>query len=200
MTTVPPPSLVVVVVLAALSAVLLTWIARERWASNSGGIDGWSLLEDSLGLFFVIGMIYASVIQILARYVASEYLSFPWTEELSRLLLIWTTLWAAAALQRHDDHISMTVIFDWLPAAAQKPIRLLGDLVVLVALLPVAWYGWQTAYLLKDMFTVSLGLPMSVFVVAVPLGGTLMILHTIALMIRRLRGKAFVSQERSEAV
>lgn len=172
--------------LAAASAAVLVWLIRADWARH--GRPTWKLVEDAVGLFCMLGMLYASAIQVVVRYALADYAELPWTEEFSRLLLVWAAMWGAATLQRSDDHISMTMLFDRLPPGVRAALRVGGDVVALAVLGVVAWFGWQTAARQLVMSTVSLGLPISVFIVPVPLAATLMIVHTLVIIARRLRG------------
>ena len=55
--------------------------------------------------------------------------------------------------------------------------------------LPIVWLGWETARNLDIMSSISLGLPLSIFAYPVPIGGALMMVHTMALLIGRLMGR-----------
>jgi len=103
--------------------------------------------------------------------------------------MIWAAFWGAAALQRVDDHIRMSAVYDLLPSGIQKVVRLFGDVIVLLALVPVVWLGWENARGLDVMNSISLGVPLSIFAYPVPIGGALMMVHTAALLIRRLLGR-----------
>lgn len=182
----PPESLLLMIGVIAASAAGLLWLVRDDWAPR--GRPTWRLVEHAIGLFCMLGMLYASAVQVLSRYALADHVDLPWTEEFSRMLLVWAAMWGAAILQRSDDHISMSVVFDWFPARGQLVLRLLGDVVALAVLGVVAWYGWQTAIRQLVMSTVSLGLPISVFIAPVPVAATLMIVHTLVIMSGRLRG------------
>jgi TRAP-type C4-dicarboxylate transport system permease small subunit len=194
----PPPSLVILIVAAALSAVGLVWALRADRAPQGGRWGPWRLVEAGLGLFFVVGMLYAATTQIVVRYALSDYVTVPWTEEFARLFLVWTALWGAAIVQRSDDHICVAVLFDWLPRGLQRAVRLFGDLVALAVLGLIAWYGWNTAYRQRVMSTVSLGLPIAFFILPVAIGATLMIGHTMGLVVRRLQGRPIPAGEVEE--
>jgi TRAP-type C4-dicarboxylate transport system permease small subunit len=189
MVTSPPPLLLLLLALAAASALGLAWVIRADW-SVRGRLQPWRLVEGVTGLFLMLAMLFATSIQVLARYALADLVTVPWTEELARLLLVWAAFWGAAILQRSDDHISMTVVFDWLPPAARLAARLLGDVITLAILGLVAWHGWRTALRQMAMSTVSLGVPIAVFILPVALSATLMIVHTARVMIRRVRGQA----------
>jgi TRAP-type C4-dicarboxylate transport system permease small subunit len=187
MVTTPPPLLLLLLAVAAASALGLTWMVRADWIVR-GRVAPWRLVEGLLGLFFMLAMLYSASIQVLARYALADLVTVPWTEELARLLLVWAALWGAAILQRSDDHIAMTVVFEWLPGPVQLAARLVGDVVSLVILGVVAWHGWRTAFRQMIMSTVSLGLPVSVFIFPVAIAATLMIVYTAAIVVRRILG------------
>lgn len=180
-------ALVFVLVFAALAG---SWLLRAEWLGRrgEGGLDLWKMVEDTVSQFLLLAMLASAALQVVVRYLLSDTLTMPWTEEFGRLVMVWGALWGAAALQRSDDHISMSVLFDQLPPRAQLAVRLFGDLVTLGVLLPVVWYGWKSAVALEIMYTIALGLPLSVFAWPIPVAGALLALHTLSLMVRRVRG------------
>lgn len=180
-------ALVFVLVLAALAG---SWLLRAEWLGRrgEGGLDLWKMVEDTVSHFLLLAMLASAALQVVVRYLLSDTLTMPWTEEFGRLVMVWGALWGAAALQRSDDHIGMSVLFDQLPPRAQLAVRLFGDLVTLGVLLPVVWYGWKSAVALDVMYTIALGLPLSVFAWPIPVAGALLALHTLSLMVRRARG------------
>lgn len=183
-----PDELKVLVVLCAIGALWLGWCVRRDWIGPNGRPDPWRAVEDVLSLFLMLAMLITAGIQVTVRYTFSDHVDLPWTEEFGRLMMIWAAFWGAAALQRADDHIAMTVVYDVLPASWKVPTRLIGDVATVLVLVPVVWLGWQNAEALEIMSSISLGLPIAIFAYPVPIGGGLMIAHTVAVMIRRFRG------------
>ncbi len=190
-------ALVFILVIAALGA---SWLLREEWRGRKGegGFDFWKVIEDTVSHFLLLAMLVSAALQVVVRYLLSDTLTMPWTEEFGRLVMVWGALWGAAALQRSDDHIGMSVIYDQLPPRAQLAVRLFGDLVTLGVLLPVVWYGWKSAVALDIMYTIALGLPLSVFAYPIPVAGGLIVLHTVSLMVRRVRGVPIRSSVNTE--
>ena len=180
-------ALAFILVIAALAA---SWSLRAEWLGRrgEGGLDLRKAVEDTVSHFLLLAMLASAALQVIVRYLLSDTLTMPWTEEFGRLVMVWGALWGAAALQRSDDHIGMSVVFDQLPPRAQLVVRLFGDLVTLGVLLPIVWYGWKSAVALDVMYTIALGLPLSVFAYPIPVAGALIVLHTVSLMVRRMRG------------
>ena len=184
-----PPELIAMVGLLVALAFGCTWAIRSDWRRADGSIEWWELSEAFVGLFLMLCMLVTSALQVLVRYLFSDETDIPWTEEFGRLAMIWAAFWGAAMLQRADDHIRMSAVYDLLPTALQKAVRMFGDILVLLVLAPIVWLGWETARNLDIMSSISLGLPLSIFAYPVPIGGALMMVHTAALLAGRLLGR-----------
>jgi TRAP-type C4-dicarboxylate transport system permease small subunit len=184
-----PPELIVMVGVLVLLTLLCSWAIRADWRLPNGRTDWWELIEASVSIFLMLAMLVSSALQVVVRYLFSDNVDIPWTEEFGRLAMIWAAFWGAAALQRVDDHIRMSAVYDLLPSGIQKAVRLFGDIIVLLVLVPIVWLGWENARSLDVMNSISLGLPLSIFAYPVPIGGALMMAHTAALLIGRLLGR-----------
>ena len=181
-----PDGLTIIVIGAIIVAGYLTWACREDWPQK-GAARWWRPIEDSVTQVLMLAMLATSGLQVVARYALSVEISFPWTEEFSRLILVWAVMWGAAEVQRSDGHICMSILYDRFPRGMQIAVRLFGDLVTAAVLIPVVWLSWRNARSLDIMSTISLGLPLSIFAYSIPVTGGLMVLHTLRLMIRRVR-------------
>ena len=153
----------------------------------------WQKVESIISTVLMLIMVAVGSLQVIVRYMPSEVLDFFWTEELSRLLLVWLTFWAATVLQRTNDHISLPVFVEMLPSAFQLPIHLLVDMIVVIALAFLGWYGWTAAQLTLAQQTIGLGVSLAVFAYPVPIAAVLMIGCTLYGMSRRIRGRPIES-------
>ena len=181
-----PTEIYWLLVILGVSAVVLVWSGRGHWL-NETGMHIWILIEDLAGYFLFMGMFATSTLQIAIRYGLSDIITLPWTEEFARLLMVWMALVGAASVQRRDEHISMTIGFEFVPLAARRWVRVAGDVVLLAAMAPLVWYGWETSRSLDIMYTIALGVPLSAFAYPIPVGGALIMVHTVRLMVLRVR-------------
>jgi TRAP-type C4-dicarboxylate transport system permease small subunit len=188
-----PRDLIVLLVLILLAALAITLVLRRDWWPKGGRLDYWKLFEDTISHFLFLGMLVSLTLQIGIRYALSDYVTAPWTEEFARLVMVWLAFLGAASIQRRDDHISMTIVFEMLGDRAKRWIRVIGDVVTILVLVPVVWYGWKTSILLDIMYTIQLGVPLSLFAYPIPVAGTLMIVHSVMLIYRRLRDEPIQS-------
>jgi TRAP-type C4-dicarboxylate transport system permease small subunit len=174
--------------LCVILALWLGWLIRNDHTDLPWIPRIWRNFENSVTVFLMLLMLGASTIQVLARYVLPDDVTLPWTEEAGRLFMVWATLWAAATLQRTDEHITMNAIFDLLPSSLQRLLLMFCDLLTIALLTPVAWWGWNNARTLDIMQSISLGLPLSIFAYSIPVTAGLMIIFSIGLLVRRFTG------------
>jgi len=188
-----PRELIVLVVLLLVAALAITLVLRRDWWPEGGRLNYWKLFEDTFSQFLLLGMLISLTMQIGIRYALSDYVTAPWTEEFARLVMVWLAMFGAASIQRSDDHISMTIVFNLLGDRAKRWVRVFGDVVTIFVLVPVVWYGWETSISLNIMYTIQLGVPLSLFAYPIPVAGTLMIVHSVMLIYRRLRDEPIQS-------
>ena len=155
----------------------------------------WRIVEESCSAILLLIMVTAGTLQVLGRYVPFEVFDLYWTEEFTRLLLVWLTFWGATMVQRGGGHISLSVFADLLPRAWQRPLHLLSDGLIIVVLAFLAWQGWTAARLIVDQQTVGLGVSLAVFAYSVPLCSVLMICHTLFVGWRRIRARSPASDQ-----
>jgi TRAP-type C4-dicarboxylate transport system permease small subunit len=165
----------------------------------------WVRVETAVAVGLMIVMLGAAALQVAVRFALSAYVDIPWTEELSRLTLVWVTFWGAMILHRTDDHIAMPIFYNLLPAPAKEAVGIFGDLVVLVSMGLTTWYGWLAAEQMLAQQTITLSIPwlgapvpVAAFAYAMPVGGTLVSGWTLYRVGRRLRGGAVTSGPRTE--
>ena len=188
MIEVPLELLVLLGILAVLS-IVLTIVIRNDFRTSTGTFDPWAVIESLVSLFLVLVMVAAATLQIFVRYFDVVAFDLHWTEELGRLALVWAAFWGAAHLQRVDDHIRMTVLYDYVSDKGKVVFRIIGDITTLAVLGLIVWYGWQTALDLDIMMTIALGVPLSIFAYPVPIAGALMLVYTGITLVRRLSGR-----------
>lgn len=183
-------SLVLTLAVAAALAGALSASLHRSEAPRSWPVGALLWIEAFVAIFVTVAMLLSALLQVIVRHQFSANFDFSWTEELSRLLLVWMTFWAGATVQRSNDHIHVSVIYDLLPTSVQTLLRRGVDSIVLLILLILAKEGFQSAWLQMGQTTITLDLPVSIFAVAVPVGCTLMLVYTALNGCRDLLGRS----------
>ena len=141
-------------------------------------------LLDVLMAVALVVMLCSMLYQVFGRYVLDHAPS--WSEELSRYLMVWTTMLGSAAVLRSGGHISVTTLTDSLPPSALAVVLALRDLALVATSGVLVWWGIQFSELNGVQESAAMEIPMSIPYAALPVGA-LLILFVVVLS--RLAGR-----------
>jgi TRAP-type C4-dicarboxylate transport system permease small subunit len=136
-------------------------------------------------------MLISCVLQVFTRYVLNNSLS--WTEELARYSFIWANLLGASLCLKKNSHAQVTVIFDALPATAQKIMRLIIQFLVITMSGYMIVQGLKVMEIVQGQLSPALKMPSSLLYLAVPLGGLFLIIYAFFNIVAGI--KAFKEKE-----
>ena len=138
-------------------------------------------LKEYYALILVMASFGVLIAEVFLRYVAGS--SMEWTDEISRLLLVWMTFTGIGLVILERKEIFAQVFTQWLSPQAKKNWSRFLDLLVLVFNIFLVIFGLQMTHFSWDIKTESLELPFSFFYFSIPLGAILAVYY----LIRRLR-------------
>ena len=149
------------------------WVDRVNTAM--GYVAAW--------VFFLSGVFITY--EVVARYVFIA--PTIWTEEVSRLLLVWGTYLAMAALLHRREHISISIVTGRLgPRGQLWAERLMLIFVAALSLVTLLW-GWDIAHdsLVRGRSTgTMLNIPNWWGEMAIPLGFALLLVQSLVDLVR----------------
>ena len=134
-------------------------------------------------------MVLSVFIGVMSRFVFSHTslrVSVPWTEEVSRYLMIWTVFLGAGIACRQGKLIGIEFLVSALPAPIGRAVKYLSFFLatgfyVLLSVIGLQWLEFghsQTSPVLE--------VPMVIINSAMLVGGVLMVLNTITLVLATL--------------
>ncbi len=98
-------------------------------------------LEDGLMLMLLLGMIVLACLQIFIRNAFG--IGWLWADPVLRVLLLWLALLGAMAASRHDKHMSIHILSNWLGSRPLHAIKIFTALFAAVICGITAYYsGW----------------------------------------------------------
>jgi C4-dicarboxylate transporter, DctQ subunit len=98
-------------------------------------------LEDGLMLLLLLGMIVLACLQIFMRNAFS--VGWLWADPVLRVLLLWLSLLGAMAASRHDKHMSIHILSNWLGPRPLHAIKIFTSLFAAIICGITAYYsGW----------------------------------------------------------
>ncbi|MEM6624803.1 MAG: TRAP transporter small permease [Pseudomonadota bacterium] len=135
-------------------------------------------------LVFYTMLVATMAVEVIRREVFAY--SSIWGEEIVRYSFIYLAWIGAAAAVRERAHIRIDVLFNYIGQRMKAVLYILGDLIMLgMAVLAVYW-SFETVAVSWKFESVSHGLRVSMvwFLLAVPIGFSLMIFRLIQSLIR----------------
>lgn len=114
----------------------------------------------------------------------------PWIDELSAYLLVVITYLGGYVALRGDKMAGITFLRDGLPPRGRQALCILGDLMIMVLLAAMAWYGYTlcSSATVLNQRTPTLRIPIIVFYSLIPISGALMELSMVNRLIAHIRG------------
>ena len=125
-----------------------------------------------------LAMVALTCWQVLTRYVLQNPSS--WSEELVSYLFAWMALFGASLVVGERGHMNIPIVVERMGETGRKFFAIFAELVALVFSGVILVYGGiQITSLAMGQMTSSLGLPIGVFYIILPLSGVLNIVYTI---------------------
>jgi TRAP-type C4-dicarboxylate transport system permease small subunit len=133
-------------------------------------------LEEGAVASLLVLMSGATFANIVGRYCFNSPIQ--WAEEFSRYAFIWLVFVAAVVATVHKKHILINIAVIYLPQKGQTACRALVELVTLVLMAIMVYYGWVMVKAATQP-TATLGIPQYWVYMAVPVSGLLIFYHTL---------------------
>ncbi|MHA6631786.1 TRAP transporter small permease [Pseudonocardia sichuanensis] len=151
---------------------------RELDPEEIPPLTGW--LSPALALVctvLLIGVLATVLLQVVMRYFLNSPLT--WTDEATRLQLVWLTFTGAVLAYRLGKDIAVDALeqfatrrgWTWVARGASAVVQL----TVLLVAVAFAVAGWQLTVQTMDRETPALGIPVATFYAAVPTAGVLLL-------------------------
>jgi TRAP-type C4-dicarboxylate transport system permease small subunit len=140
------------------------------------------VIEQGLGIVFVLIMFFSVLIQIFFRYVIKSPLT--WTDEAARYSFIWTVLLGAAFAVRRKEHVVMEVLSSRFPRSVQRYITMVLNGIILISLIYLWPVSWSFFLFMKNVSAPTMNISWGFLFFAAPFSIALMIIHTFIRLIR----------------
>lgn len=134
------------------------------------------LLNVLAGGSFLV-MVVLTCWQVFTRYILGNPSS--WSEELVSYMFAWMSLLGASLVTSERGHMNIPILVEQAGPGAQKLLMCVGELIAfLFSAVILVFGGVQIANLAMGQMTSSLGVPIGIFYVVLPLSGVLNMVYT----------------------
>ena len=152
------------------------------------GVNG-ALVKFENGSVIALFVIMTAVCfyQVLCRYVFK--ISAPWTEEMGRYTMIYMVMIGSGWAIQADNHIKIDAIYTLLKT--KRAVHTLNLFLNMLVLAFCAFLTYASILLIpqtkeSNLMSVGINLPTYIPMLAMPIGGVLMTVHSICVCIRHL--------------
>lgn len=139
-------------------------------------------LEEILCVVLVGGLLGVVSLQVFCNLVLGAPLS--WSEELGKILLVWTTMIGASLALKKGEHFAVEVLHARLPARARRPFQALVAVAVILFAAILLYEGILMVIRNVAVRTPAMEIPRAIPFAAIPAGGALMLLRGLHMLIR----------------
>ncbi len=152
----------------------------RSWLDRAEAGIGW--IEEALGMTLVAAIAVLVNLQVVARYLF--HAPFIWPEEVTKLMLVWLSFVAAAAVSRRGADMAVNTFVDMMPPGWRRYVACARDVVLVALYLVVAWEAQHLVEALAGMTLVATEWPVALLVWPLLLGSLLLALHAAARLAR----------------
>jgi len=140
--------------------------------------------------YFCAALLIVIVLIVFANVVGRYFFHAPlrWSDEVAQYMFLWLSYLGALAALIRGRHYSVPTLVDMLPSVPRVIVKTISDLIVLLILLVLVWFGWQLVERLSFQTSLTLGVPVYYAYVALPLTAALMAVVVCVQAINRLCG------------
>lgn len=140
--------------------------------------NGITMILNGLAGVSFLAMVLLTCWQVITRYLLNN--PSTWSEELVGYLFAWMSLLGASLVTCERGHMNIPVIVEQFGKNAQKGLNCLGELIAfLFSAVILVFGGTQITALAMGQMTSSLGVPIGIFYIVLPLCGVLNMIYTI---------------------
>lgn len=130
--------------------------------------------------------------QVFARFVVGDSLTF--SEEISRFLMVWLVLVGSAVAARHNRLMKVDILETVLSGRKQTTVIVIAGIVSIIFYLVLVVFGFMIVGAVSYQSTPATEISMSIPMAALPVGGLLLVMNTLA----QLFGVAIGEKQESE--
>ena len=136
-----------------------------------------SKIEDFLAVVFLAVLSVSVFLGVFYRYVLRNPLI--WSDELALICFVWLVFIGAGICARQKAHVGIEMLVERFPGQVARYVRLLTDIVVIIILAMLIYFGIQHALYASGSRTTALGISWTYVFLSIPVGSTLMLIHVL---------------------
>lgn len=141
----------------------------------------WNYFDEAATFIFFVGLFLVVLFQMVARSLFNYGLI--WTEELSRLLLMYACFASLPVVLKKRKELKLTILTDHLTPHAQRIFDIIVQVISIVTFAFLAYCGIKTTYFQSTNIMPALRFSMSYMYIAFPISMVLGIIRAVQIIV-----------------
>lgn len=146
-------------------------------------------INSIVGFFAIVMLIAMSVIVFAQVVFRLAHASIPWSEEVSKNLLVWTTFLGAALCVRKGSLIGLEILYMILPSIHKKKLIVVINILSALFMMYLIVVGYRTSIIVWTQTTPVLKMSMGIMYAAVPVGALFMLINCFIITYYQIVGE-----------
>jgi len=133
----------------------------------------------------IMAMAVIMTMNVILRYFF--HFSFNWGDEILRYMCVYMAFLGSAAAFRYGSHVGVTIFVEkCLPEGVRKYFRLLSDIVTIIFLVVITYYGFVLVgrIMASGQSSAALRVPMYMIYGIIPVSSIIAIIHMLMQIFR----------------
>ena len=138
----------------------------------------WDNFEGYCCVVMLTAMSIIVFVQVVCRFLRA---SLPWSEEVTRYLLVWTTFMGGAYGVRHGAHVGIEAFLFLIPKKIKKAVGILVMVCCLVLCIVIVRISWNLvlSIVARKQLSPAMRIPMGYAYSAIPVGMSLFVVRYV---------------------
>lgn len=152
---------------------------------------------DIFSALLLVAMLFTVMIQVIARYVFVA--STPWTDEGSRILMIWICFIGSSSMMIRGEHLMVDVFYHKFSDRTKRYLHLVFNIVTLLLAAVLLFYSYRllTNRMIRNGSTTVIHLPLFWYYGSLPISMGIITAYEILNIAETISGMSHRQTERS---
>lgn len=140
-------------------------------------LDTLQAITEYLLFFMIAVMVVVVFAQVFCRFVLKA--SLPWSEEMSRYIMVWISMLGASIGIRRKGHVGVEAVVMLLPGGLKKIASMITTFVAACFFVGMIYFGVKICGIVVSQESPAMEISMAIPYSALVAGGLLMLLYSL---------------------
>lgn len=139
-----------------------------------------------------------TMLAVITRFIFHNPIA--WSQDVIRLCFVYLVFWGGAYCVREKEHLNIDILLTSVSAKARKAIEIIINIILALFFIFLIYFGLIFMQSGVSQNAPYLPIPMSIYYLALPTSGVLMLYYQLQIIYTQLKGRSGNNNEGGERV